>query len=171
MIRHATADTYLWCRFPDGRWRVGLIDHPRLGVLMPPGGHGEPNENSWQTAFRELREETGLRSVRFLLPGHETTPRLPDYCTVVSPPWWIVEQQVQPDSRTPHDHIHTCAEYVAVVSYVDLSDQDEPEHDFQWYDPALAVNLWLRPECRAMIEHLVTRLEYHPDVSLLLRTS
>lgn len=40
--------------------RVLLHDHARLGRLLPPGGHIEPNELPDEAAIREVREETGV---------------------------------------------------------------------------------------------------------------
>ena len=40
--------------------RVLIMLHPKLGKLLPPGGHIEPNELPDQAALREVREETGL---------------------------------------------------------------------------------------------------------------
>ncbi|HEX7167762.1 MAG TPA: NUDIX hydrolase [Acidimicrobiales bacterium] len=40
--------------------RVVLVDHPRFGALLPPGGRVEPGEDPRSAALRELHEETGL---------------------------------------------------------------------------------------------------------------
>ena len=37
-----------------------LLDHPRFGQLLPPGGRAEPGEDPRVAALRELQEETGL---------------------------------------------------------------------------------------------------------------
>jgi hypothetical protein len=65
MIKHATAGTFVFCRFPD-EWRLGLIEHPRLNVLACPGGHVERDESADAAAIRETEEETGLRGIRLL---------------------------------------------------------------------------------------------------------
>ena len=42
--------------------RIGLIRHVKLGLLIQPGGHPEPQDvNLHAAALRELCEETGLR--------------------------------------------------------------------------------------------------------------
>jgi 8-oxo-dGTP diphosphatase len=48
---------------------------PGLGTWSPPGGKPEPGETPEQTALRELREETGLTSVKACRVG-ETTDEL-----------------------------------------------------------------------------------------------
>lgn len=40
--------------------RVLLLDRTDEGGWCQPGGHREPGESAWQTAQRELEEETGL---------------------------------------------------------------------------------------------------------------
>lgn len=40
---------------------VLLVDHPKAGLWLPPGGHLEPDDTSLlEAARREVREETGL---------------------------------------------------------------------------------------------------------------
>jgi 8-oxo-dGTP pyrophosphatase MutT (NUDIX family) len=39
---------------------VLLHRHPKLGKILPPGGHIEANELPEEAALREVREETGL---------------------------------------------------------------------------------------------------------------
>ncbi|HEX2864747.1 MAG TPA: NUDIX domain-containing protein, partial [Deinococcales bacterium] len=40
--------------------RLLLHPHPKLGLMLPPGGHIEPNELPDEAALRETLEETGL---------------------------------------------------------------------------------------------------------------
>lgn len=40
--------------------RVLLLDRTDEGGWCQPGGHREPGESAWETARRELEEETGL---------------------------------------------------------------------------------------------------------------
>ncbi|MQA87717.1 MAG: NUDIX domain-containing protein [Streptosporangiales bacterium] len=58
-VKHATASAYVFGRFPTG-WRLGLVEHPRLGRWMIPGGHVEHHESQAQAVLREVKEETGL---------------------------------------------------------------------------------------------------------------
>lgn len=55
--------------------RVLLRWHERMQRWMQVGGHGEPGERDpWEVAQREACEETGLRDLRALSPGHERIP-------------------------------------------------------------------------------------------------
>ena len=40
--------------------RVLLIDHPKLGIWLPVGGHIEEDELPDEACIREIKEETGL---------------------------------------------------------------------------------------------------------------
>jgi ADP-ribose pyrophosphatase YjhB (NUDIX family) len=49
MIKHATAGGFVFHRFSDG-WRLGLVEHPRMGVWACPGGHVEVDETPAEAA-------------------------------------------------------------------------------------------------------------------------
>ncbi|HSX37508.1 MAG TPA: NUDIX domain-containing protein [Chlamydiales bacterium] len=56
-------------RKESGQWQVFLIQHRKRGYWGFPKGHAEPNELPFETACRELKEETHLDYVKLL---HET---------------------------------------------------------------------------------------------------
>jgi len=89
--KEPTASALVFSLFSEG-WRICLIMHPRLGMLLPPGGHVEADETSAEAAVRETAEETGL-AVRLLppqsVPVPAGTPHVP-----VPAPWWILEMRV-----------------------------------------------------------------------------
>ena len=113
MIKEATATVFVF-GLVEGRYCLGLVFHPRLGVWIPPGGHVEPDETPAEAAVREVTEETGLRAT--LLPPR--SERYPDGYphTPVSPPWWTVEIPVGPDRHTGADHVHIDHQYVALAA-------------------------------------------------------
>ncbi|WP_205752751.1 NUDIX domain-containing protein [Cryptosporangium phraense] len=126
MIKEPTATVFVF-GLVEGRYCLGLVFHPRLGVWIPPGGHIEPDETAAEGALREVTEETGLTAT-LLPPPH---PRLPDGYPyrAVSPPWWTVEIPVGPDAHTGEDHVHVDHQYVALAH---SGRPDETAHPFVW---------------------------------------
>ena len=130
MIKHATASTFVFGRFPEG-WRLGLIEHPRLGRRMVPGGHVEVDETQEEAALREVAEETGLQAVLVapVAPGFpEGFPH-----PAVARPWWITEQMVPADNHLGEPHVHVDHQYVAVAQGTEPV--SEPAHPFGWFGP------------------------------------
>jgi 8-oxo-dGTP pyrophosphatase MutT (NUDIX family) len=77
--------------------KILLIEHPRYGKWMAPGGHIELDEDPEQSVLREAFEETGL-DVEFVFPandlGLEGGKKLPV-------PQFMEKHQANP----PHQHI------------------------------------------------------------------
>ncbi len=57
-----------WIVSPDRR-QVVLIHHRKLDRWLQPGGHADGDSDVAAVARREAREETGLTSLRFVLPA------------------------------------------------------------------------------------------------------
>lgn len=128
MIKHSTASVFVFARLPQG-WRLGLIDHPRLGRKMIVGGHVEADETAAEAAVRETVEESGL-AVRLLgCPSPALPPGYPH--ASVPAPWWINEIMVPADNHLSEPHVHVDHQYVA------LADSTEPVsvpvHEFGWF--------------------------------------
>jgi 8-oxo-dGTP pyrophosphatase MutT (NUDIX family) len=128
--KESTASALVYSRFADG-WRLCLIMHPRLRMLLPAGGHVESNETTAEAALREVAEETGLQ-VRLLsppaVPVPEGTPHIP-----VPAPWWILEMQVPTDRHEPRPHVHVDFIYVAVA---DQRASSKAAHETFWLSAA-----------------------------------
>ena len=77
--------------------KVLLVEHPRYGMWIQPGGHVELHENPEQALYREIAEETGLKVTvlsskpDIKSPGHEFL-LTPNYLQVH-------------DANPPHRHI------------------------------------------------------------------
>lgn len=136
--KEPTASALVYSCSPDG-WQLCLIMHPRLGKLLPAGGHVELDETTAEAAVREVLEETGLQ-VRLVSPSAvplpSGTPHVP-----VPAPWWILEMQVPADRHEAIPHVHVDSIYVAIA--------DEPASA-----PAAHEVVWLT----------AAELAEHPDV-------
>ncbi|MBI1759045.1 MAG: NUDIX domain-containing protein [Actinobacteria bacterium] len=111
-VKHATAGAFVFSHL-DGRWRLGLVEHPRLGRRMIPGGHVEDDETQAQAALREVEEESGL-VVRLIDPPGAPLPAGFPHPQVASP-WWITEVHGPADNHLDVPHVHVDHQYVAVA--------------------------------------------------------
>ncbi|MEV4741597.1 DUF6624 domain-containing protein [Streptomyces sp. NPDC049555] len=136
-VSHDTASVYLFARH-GSQWRLGVIEHPRHGGWIVPGGHLERGESPEQGALRETVEETGY-TARLLPPAGQVLP--PDYPHSPARPtsdagtamaWWTVPIPAGPDSRCPEKHLH--------IEHIHVGDVDRPygptrprDHPFRWF--------------------------------------
>ena len=151
--KHLTSSVFVFRQNPLG-WRLGLIRHPRFGLMMIPGGHVEQQESQAEAALREVTEETGL-AVQLVGPPAAPVPdgyRPPR----VAQPWWIVEYEVPPDNHLGTDHVHIDHLYVA------LADGERPvgeaAHPFGWYAAAELPGLDMFEDARIMALALLSEL-------------
>lgn len=103
--------------------RVLLVNHPRYGRWIPPGGHIELNEDPETALFREIQEETGL-TVEILSQKPALTS--PGTKFILTPNYVNVHE-----ANPPHKHIAFI--YFARTKsdqYV-LSDEHEAIHWFR----------------------------------------
>ena len=155
--KHPTSSVFVFCRAPEG-WRLGLIKHPRLGRMMIPGGHVEPEESPAEAALREVTEETGL-AVRLV---HPPAPPLPGGYRPrrVAQPWWMVEYSVRPDGHHGADHVHIDHLYVSVAD--STQPVAEASHPFGWYAAADLAGLSMFDDARTLAHRLLSGLSGLP---------
>jgi 8-oxo-dGTP pyrophosphatase MutT (NUDIX family) len=153
MIKHATSSVFVFCEV-EGRWRLGLIEHPRLGRHMVVGGHVEADETQAEAGVREAVEESGLR-VRLLgcpvpaLPAGYPHP-------AVAAPWWITELMVPADNHLAEPHVHVDHQYVAVAE--SPSPVSEPVHPFAWFAAEELAGLAMFEDTRLLAGALFPRI-------------
>ncbi|MGH3095153.1 MAG: NUDIX hydrolase [Streptosporangiales bacterium] len=128
VIKHITASTLLFAHV-EGRWRLGVVRHPILGMLLPPGGHVEPDENIEEAASREVAEETGLAVDLVPAPGPPVPGGLG--CPTPGRPWWICEHPIPGDNHLAEPHVHVDHKYVGVAA--SLEPVGAAAHPFSWY--------------------------------------
>lgn len=161
--KHLTSSVFVFRRNPQG-WRLGLIRHPRLDLMMIPGGHVEQEESQAEAAVREVAEETGL-AVQLVSPPAAPVP--PGYrARRVAPPWWIAEYQVPADSRLGVAHVHVDHLYVA------LADGAAPgrapgaaAHPFGWYAAGDLAGLEMFDDARVLALSLLAGLADGADTA------
>ncbi|MBI2547704.1 MAG: NUDIX domain-containing protein [Candidatus Aenigmarchaeota archaeon] len=101
-VRHFTATAYI---VDNGK--ILLVNHKKLGMWLPIGGHVEENETPDQAVIRETKEETGLDAEIIRLSKHAQYeyPR----AEILHTPYVISLQNIK------DDHQHIDLEYVCNV--------------------------------------------------------
>ncbi len=130
MIRDVTATTFVvW-----GEYTL-LHRHPKLDLILPPGGHLEDNETPDEAAVREVREETGIDVA--LLSAGDAWP--PASVAALTAPLGVLLEDIAPG----HQHVDLL--YIGVpegdgatgaeCSEVETSAQKAPvpAEGFRWY--------------------------------------
>lgn len=153
MIKHATSSVFVFSECPGG-WRLGLIEHPRLGKHMIVGGHVEQDETQAEAAVRETLEESGLR-VRLLPCPSPTLPAGYPH-EAVAAPWWITEVMVPADNHLAEPHVHVDHQYVALAQ--PPHPVAEPVHSFAWFGADQLDDLSMFPDTRLLAAALFPRI-------------
>lgn len=129
---------------PDHQ-QVLLIDHVVIGRWLQPGGHYEPADHFFQSAFREAVEETGINGLT-LHPWHrdQDVPLVIDTHDVPGK-----------SSRNEPDHVHHDLQYLFLADpSAPLHHQPEEVHAAQWKPVAeLAA---ISPKAMARLARLVS---------------
>jgi 8-oxo-dGTP pyrophosphatase MutT (NUDIX family) len=131
--------------------QVLLHTHPKLGLVLPPGGHIEANELPDEAAIRETLEETGLQ-IQLIgeLAPHSPEPNAPRPLTR---PRGI---QLEPISLG-HEHI----DLIYFASPLELA-ADVILEPFYWADATtlqtLPISLEVRQWCELALKELGSRV-------------
>ena len=107
--------------------KVLLVDHPRYGMWLMPGGHVELTEDTDEALLREIREETGLGPYDI----EEMVERVdPDEAGDTKPLWVPRWMNIHP-ANPPHRHIGLIFLVRAKTDRIAL---DHGEHDdIRWF--------------------------------------
>lgn len=108
--KHFTATVFLVTQeLPK---KVLLMDHRKMGVWMPPGGHQEKDENPIEVAIRETYEETGIDVSKYL-PNSE---QIDDVACTIPKPNYFFEERI-PKFKNQPEHFHLDHIYVVTVPF------------------------------------------------------
>jgi 8-oxo-dGTP diphosphatase len=104
--------------------KVLLRMHDKYGILLPPGGHVELDEDPIQAITREVREETGLdiELIGYPVQGFH------NHVTNLLPPVFMNRMVVEPG----HEHIDLI--YIARAKTTNISPaSDEADVEMRWF--------------------------------------
>lgn len=102
MVKHLTATAYLVARI-NGKIKVFLHQHKKIGIWMGVGGHVEKNENPLETLLREVKEEIGVTPR--LLPPFKEPERGAYYRELPVPPILFEFKVKKHGEESAHYHI------------------------------------------------------------------
>lgn len=107
--------------------RALLIDHPRYGLWLLPGGHVELDEDTDEALLREIREETGLAGRNIEVVSERIDPD----DAGDSKPLWVPQWMNIHPANPPHRHIGL---FYLVRAKTDRIVLDRAEHtDIRWF--------------------------------------
>jgi ADP-ribose pyrophosphatase YjhB (NUDIX family) len=128
----------------DGR--VLLVNHPKLGAWIYPGGHVEPHEVPDQSLLREIKEETGL-DVRLLDRRPLDLEDAAADVSVLHRPYLVLCEYIS-DPIKPHYHIDMI--YLCAVVSGDLAFTAEVR-EAGFFNESEAATLPLFPAFRRLL--------------------
>jgi 8-oxo-dGTP pyrophosphatase MutT (NUDIX family) len=108
--------------------RVLLVHHKKFNTWMQPGGHAERFEAPFQTAIREVFEETGINISEFLQPGE----KVDEYAYLLPAPRWVMEQQIPPHGGQPL-HYHLDHLFVIRLPWQEPIVAEAEAHGIGWF--------------------------------------
>ena len=135
--------------------RLLLLNHTKIGVWLPPGGHVEEGEFPDETALRETKEETGL-DVELL---YEDSIKHKDTAAhTIGTPFTIVYENVPYKTGEPHTHFDFV--YIARVKGGSISANKESS-EIRWFTADEIKDLDTLPNVRRVA---LAALERYGDI-------
>jgi 8-oxo-dGTP pyrophosphatase MutT (NUDIX family) len=124
--KHYTATVYI---LSDSRpAKALLLHHRKLDHWLPPGGHQESHENAWETAIREVREETGLD-----ISNHIESPIIVDeHRSYLPVPSMMTQHRIFAYGDEP-EHFHLDMEYVVRIPEQQITFNEAESRQIDWF--------------------------------------
>jgi ADP-ribose pyrophosphatase YjhB (NUDIX family) len=129
--------------------KVLLLHHKKFDMWMPPGGHVEWNENPYQGAIRETKEESGID-----ITSHLPAPfSVDDHATFFPVPRYVLEERIAAHGDQP-EHFHTDHVYVVDVPHADVAHDPNESHGIGWFTHEETLSLSTFENVRAILREL-----------------
>ncbi len=105
-------------------YRVLLVDHKKLGVWLPFGGHVESGESPHDALIRECREELPGLELKFLQSTKYNVPLN----------FNVHVHDMPADNTTREPHKHCCINYVCTTDSSAFTFNRAELNGFKWFD-------------------------------------
>jgi 8-oxo-dGTP pyrophosphatase MutT (NUDIX family) len=123
-----------------------LLHHRKLDKWMQPGGHQEPHESPYETAIREVLEETGLDITSYL----ERPRRVDDIALALPLPGYILEEYIDPYGDEP-EHYHLDITYVVRLPEQAVTHAELEAHTSGWFTAGQIADLPMFDNLRTIL--------------------
>jgi 8-oxo-dGTP diphosphatase len=134
--------------------QVLLVHHKKMDRWMPPGGHQEEDENAYQTAIREVKEETGIDIAEYL----PTPKQIDDQAVSLALPRYVLEERIDARDEQP-EHFHLDFIYVVAVPHQEVTYQETESHSIGWFTEEEVEKLPIFKNVAVMINAIFNSLE------------
>lgn len=109
--------------------KVLLVNHPRYGTWLAPGGHIELDEDSDQALFREIEEETGFKQNELEILSTRPEIKADNFKSLYTPNFINIHE-----ANPPHRHITLI--YFLKVKH-DKHKKSDEHTDARWFDSSM----------------------------------
>jgi 8-oxo-dGTP pyrophosphatase MutT (NUDIX family) len=141
----------VWLISEEPTKRVLLVLHRKFNVWLQPGGHMEENEDPWEAAIRETREETGLDITKL------RSSTMPDDKTWDLPSPDFLQLQTIPPHKDDPEHFHLDHQYVVRLPHQAIRVQEEESAGIGWYSLEELVDLPLFQNTKVRLMQLLSQ--------------
>ncbi|UFH52810.1 NUDIX hydrolase [Spirosoma sp. KNUC1025] len=121
-----------WIVSPD-RSQVLLIHHRKLDRWLQPGGHADGDPDIAAVALREAQEETGLTSLRLIVPAGSETPLL-----TPTVPIFDVDVHTIPARNHEPEHLHYDIRFLLEADPNEPFGQSDERKNIRWFTLEIA---------------------------------
>lgn len=132
--------------------RVLLLDHKKLGVWMPPGGHKELNENPYENALREVKEETGI-DIEAYMPRQE---KVDEHTFTIPRPYYIYEEIIG-ERKDELAHFHIDFGYTVTIPFQEVTLRETDHNAMRWFTLEELRDIKLFDNVRSSLHELLNK--------------